>query len=345
MGADTSRLNCVFDMDETLAHFGKLFALTAFISTDVLTKEQYDNVISDIANAVKEGFDIGIFRPGLYKYFSFLHELQEKKILHSTTIYSNNGSQYTVSFMVDIINAWFPGLMCEGLSRQAVHSMGKNPEFRDADIIHGKGLNDSDVTAYKKQWATVQKIFENKSCGPVNITPEKTFFYDDKLHNDEYFGSDMKKTLGMNYIQTSEYFNGLNPDFWGLLYDIFKTHGILTENDQFEDRIIDLFEGTDEIPFHEEEVSAFRNGGYNYNGFLNMFKWDKLESYTPFGTHGSLQHAMDEYNYRWIPPIRFHLSDEQKAMLTTVMAGGRRHRKTRKRRQHKKRTIKKYSRK
>ena len=35
------RINCVFDMDETLAQFNDLYALMAFISTSVLTKEQF----------------------------------------------------------------------------------------------------------------------------------------------------------------------------------------------------------------------------------------------------------------------------------------------------------------
>jgi hypothetical protein len=376
----------VFDMDETLAQFNDLYALMAFISTSVLTKEQFDGVIGDIANSVKDGFDIGIFRPALYKYFAFLHELKENGILHSTAIYSNNGWLYTVSFMVGIVNAWFPGLMCEGLSKQGVHSLGKKPEFRASNVVYAKGYNGRNITNvfgnkkiadYKKQWATVQKIFQNESCGRVEIRPENTFFYDDNLHDERKHGSDMKTILGPNYIQNSAYSNGLNPEFWRILNQSFKRHGIVNEENKFDERIINLFQGyvkegktleehiakkrrgiqsadVNESLFVADEQRVFRDGDYSYIGFLSMVKTQKQKGYFPFGTHGSLESAIEEYNTRWIGPILDRLTEEEKAELTTfplraAAAGGRRRsvRKTRKHRlrQHKKRTYKKYSRK
>lgn len=379
------RINCVFDMDETLAQFDDLYALMAFLSTSVLTKEQFDGVIGDIANAVKDGFDIGIFRPELYKYFAFLHELHEKGILHSTAIYSNNGWLYTVSFMVSIVNAWFPGLMCEGLSKQGVHSLGKNPEFRAANVVYAKGYNGRNITNvfgnkkiadYKKQWATVQKIFQNESCGSVEISPENTFFYDDNMHDERKHGSDMKAILGPNYIQNSAYSNGLNPEFWRILNQSFKRHGIVNEENKFDERIINLFQGyvkegktledhiakkrrgirsadVNESLFVAEEQLVFKNGDYSFIGFLSMVKTQKQKHYTPFGTHRNIQSAIHEYNTRWIDPIFARLTAEERVGLVTfplraAAAGGRRRsvRKTRKhRRQHKKRTYKKYSRK
>lgn len=384
MAATAPRMNCVFDMDETLAQFNDLYALMAFISPVVLSQEQFDGVILDIANAVKDGFDIGIFRPALYKYFAFLHELKQKGILHSTAIYSNNGWSYTVSFMVGIVNAWFPGLMCEGLSKQAVHSLGRNPEFRAANVVYAKTWNGQNrvnafgrkmVVDYKKQWATVQKIFQNDSCGQVEITPENTFFYDDNLHDERKHGSDMKATLGPNYIQNSAYENGLNPLFWELLRTSFQTHGVIDETGKFKDAIINVFQGfvkegktleahiakkqrgiqsadVNESLFVASEQLVFKNGDYSYIGFLSMVKTTKQKTYFRFGTHRTLENALEEYNALWIPPILARLTEEERTGLTTYplradAAGGRRrHRKTQKRRRsHKKHTIKKYSRK
>ncbi len=388
MAAAAPRMNCVFDMDETLAQFDDLYALMAFLSTAVLTPEQFRGVVSDIANDVKNGFDIGIFRPGLYKYFAFLNELKQKGILHSTAIYSNNGWLYTVSFMVGIINAWFPGLMCEGLSKKGVVSMGSNPEFRATNVVYAKDRNGANfinaagnkkIVDYKKQWATVQKIFQNESCGRVEITPENTFFYDDNLHDERKHQSDMKATLGPNYIQNSAYSNGLNPMFWANLNESFKRHGIVNQENKFEDRIIRLFQGfvkegmtleeyfrrrilgthsADDVNqslFIAPEQQAFKQGDYSYIGFLSMVKSSTQKRYTPFGTHRNIQSAIDEYNTRWIDPIFARLTAEERAGLVSYpiradAAGGRRRsrrgKKTQKRRRsHKKRTLKKYSRK
>ncbi len=383
MAAPASRINCVFDMDETLAQFNNLYALMAFISTEVLTKEEFDGVIQDIANDVKDGFDIGIFRPGLYKYFAFLQELKDKGILHSTAIYSNNGWLYTVSFMVSIINAWFPGLMCEGLSKKGVHSLGSDPNFREANIViiprTYPPKND-----YKKQWATIVKLFGNASCGGVVPTPEYTFFYDDNMHDENKYGSNLKTTLGNNYIRNSAYENGLHPEFWDKLRTSFQKHNIINADGVFNQRIQNLFTSfvkqKNEKPikqlleeyitkkvrgqltketmgdvnqslFEADEQLILYNGGYNFDAFKRMANPRKI--YTIFGTHRTLENAFQEYNNHWIPPILAKLTEEEKADLVSYpvranVAGGRRRirGKTRKhKKQYKKRTYKKYSRK
>lgn len=378
----TPRINCVFDMDETLAQFNKLYALMAFISTDVLTKEQFDGVIQDIANAVKDGFDIGIFRPGLYKYFAFLQELKDKGILHSTAIYSNNGWLYTVKFMVSIINAWFPGLMCDGLSKQGVHSLGKNPAFRAANVVTIPGTYPPRKD-YKKQWATIVKLFGNASCGGVVPTPEYTFFYDDNMHDERKYESDLKTTLGNNYIRNSAYENGLHPEFWDKLRTSFQAHGIMNDAGIFNESIQNLFTSlvkqknqkpikqlleeyiskklrgqltqetvgdVNQSLFEAEEQLIFYNGRYNFDAFKMMTNPRGI--YKIFGTHRTLGNAIQEYNNSWIAPIMEKLTEEEKAGLTSYpvranVAGGRRRiRKTRKhKKSYKKRTYKKYSRK
>lgn len=356
------RINCVFDMDETLGQFNELYGLMAFLSTQVLTQEQFDGIIHDFANDIKDGFDIGLLRPGLYKYFAFLYELQQKEILHSTAIYSNNSWQPTVSFLLSIINAWFPGLMCDGLTKKGVHSLGSNPEFRKANMIQIQAYPPK--YDYKKQWGIIEKIFQNPSCGVVVPTPEYTFFYDDNLHDRSYkVPSNLKETLGNNYIRNSAYSNGLNPEFWGKLRASFQKHGVTNADDMFHESIQTFFKGlTNENLFTNQEKSKFINGTpsvapFSFHAFVAMvttlLPGKQFVRYTPYGTHGNMDDAINEYNNLWIPPILEKLTDEEKAGLSypirANVAGGRRRRaygKTRKQKKHyKKRTYKKYSRK
>ncbi len=321
---DPTKIWCVFDMDETLGSFPNLFGLTAFLSPSIFTEDIYRAVINSIALTIKNGFDIGVLRPGLHMFFSVLQKLKEMNVLQGAAVYSNNGWQYTVQFLVDIINAWYPGLFCEGISKQGRYPNKPDPEFRRINIVfdeHGR-------IDYKKQWTTIRNIFGREICGSKEPIPEQTFFYDDLLHDERKYDSDLKRILGSNYIQNSPYINVLNPEFWPILQSIFKHYGIIDDKNVFHPTIqlnIRSFP-----KFEQAERNILIRPGFDLT--FDMFKYGiydihlqgegQLPNYVPKNVGDVYTNIIREYEQHWVTPLFNKLTDEEKEELKKIQRGG-----------------------
>ncbi len=338
---DPTRIWCVFDMDETLGCFQNLFGLNAFLSPEILTEEGYRNVVNTLATLIREGFDVGFLRPGLHLFFSVIQQLKNIHCLQGAAIYSNNSWQYTVRFMVDIINSWFPGLVCEGISRMKKYPFEADPDFRRTNMV----FNEQGILVdYRKQWSIVQNIFRDAKCSQTDPEPAQTFFFDDTLHDHDKYGSDLKAVLGNNFIQNSAYRNGVNPDFWPILRNILRHHGLIDADEVLLPIIqqnIHAFPG-----FNAAEKARFRAGTINIArvkyAIYDIIPFDGFYPYVAQNVGEPFEALKREYEQLWITPIYNKLTDEEKHELNRYPRGGSRTRpqKTRRRR-HQRRILKK----
>ncbi len=180
-----------FDVDETLGNFQYLFPIFEFLMIRDGAYEPGQRTFQALTqmiaqNEITPANQIGLFRPGLYNFFTEkLKPLRDAGILKGMVMYSNNSEYNILRFCAIVIDRWLesPKSFCNLIHR--THYIRQNTS--------------GEVNTLEKKWSILTKAFLDGKCPPPVLG--QTFFYDDlNTHRD------LMDKLGSKYIQVVPYF-------------------------------------------------------------------------------------------------------------------------------------------
>jgi hypothetical protein len=161
-----------FDMDECIGSVMPLYAFVTKLPKAYAAAGNTGNVFEDMKNALyfsENAKETWLIRPAFYDALSLLYRAYKGGMIYGAFIFSNNGSQELVDFLVYYCNGWMARKFHD-LDRPSIFKMG---------VCRGSPLRSPGSLV--KSYAEIQGALARKGL-PLITAGSDLLFFDDMVH-------------------------------------------------------------------------------------------------------------------------------------------------------------------